>query len=341
VGLDLGDTYSSLCVLDEEGNIVEEGRVRTTASALTRRFQGLVPSRVVLEVGTHSPWVSRLVAALGHEVVVANPRAVRLIAESDHKQDRTDAEHLARLGRLDPHLLAPIRHRGQKAQEDLAFIRSRHSLVRARTALINHVRGAVKAHGGRLPACSAPAFPRKVVASLPEGLRPALLPHLELIALLTRQIAATDRQVEALCTERYPETTLLRQVPGVGPLTTLTYVLTLEDPSRFRRSRDVGPYLGLTPRQRQSGARSPQLPISKAGDCYLRQLLVGCAHYILGPFGPDSDLRRWGLRYAPPGARNAKHRAVVAVARKLAVLLHRLWVTGEVYQPLRQGEQVA
>jgi transposase len=340
VGLDLGDAYSSLCVLDQEGEIVEEGRVRTTSSALQRRFQGLTPSRVVLEVGTHSPWVSRLVAALGHEVIVANARAVRLIAESDRKRDRTDAERLARLGRLDPCLLAPIRHRGQKAQEDLAFIRSRASLVRARTALINHVRGAAKSYGGRLPACSAPAFPRKVVTSLPEGLRPALLPHFENIGQLTRQIAEADRQVEALC-ELYPETRLLRQVPGVGPLTALSYVLTLEDPSRFRRSRDVGPYLGLTPRQRQSGTCSPQLPISKAGDSYLRQLLVGCAHYILGPFGPDSDLRRWGLRYAPPGARNAKHRAVVAVARRLAVLLHRLWVTGEVYQPLGQEQQAA
>ena len=340
VGVDLGDAYSSFCVLNQEGEIVEEGRVRTTASALERRFQGLPSSRVVLEVGTHSPWVSRLIAGLGHEVIVANARAVRLIAESDRKRDRTDAERLARLGRLDPCLLAPIQHRGQKAQEDLAFIRGRASLVRARTALINHVRGAVKSYGGRLPRCSAPAFHHKVVASLPGGLRPALLPHLENIGQLTRQIADADSQVEAFC-ELYPETRLLRQVRGVGALTALTYVLTLEDPSRLRRSRDVGPYLGLTPRQRQSGTFSPQLPISKAGDCYVRQLLVGSAHYILGPFGPDTDLRRWGLGHAPPGARGAKNRSVVAVARRLAVLLHRLWVTGEVYQALGQEEQAA
>lgn len=341
MGLDLSDRYSRFCLLDADGTVAEEGRVRTTTPALQQRLSTLAPCRIVLEVGTHSPWVSRLAAEAGHEVIVANPRAVRLIAESDRKQDRTDAEQLARLGRLDPRLLAPIRHRGEQAQEDLACIRSRASLVRARTALINHVRGVVKAHGGRLPACSASVFSRKGAAHLPAGLRPALLPHLELIAQLTRQIAAADQQVETLGSERYPETGVLRQVAGVGPLTALTYVLTLEDPRRFRRSREVGPYLGLTPRQRQSGGRAPQLPISKAGDRYLRQLLVGCAHYILGPFGPDSDLRRWGLRYAPKGARNAKHRAVVAVARKLAVLLHRLWVTGEVYQPLRQEEQAA
>lgn len=340
-GLDLSDRYSSFCILDADGAVAEEGRVRTTTLALQRRFSTLAPGRVVLEVGTHSPWVSRLAAEAGHQVIVANPRAVRLIAESDRKQDRTDAEQLARLGRLDPRLLAPIRHRGQQAQEDLASIRSRHSLVRARTALINHVRGVVKAHGARLPTCSAPAFHRKVAEHLPVGLQPALLPHLEVIAQLTNQIAAADHQVEALGAERYPETRLLRQVAGVGPLTALTYLLTIEDPRRFRRSREVGPYLGLTPRQRQSGARAPQLPISKSGDRYLRQLLVGCAHYLLGPFGPDSELRRWGLRYAPKGARNAKHRAVVAVARRLAVLLHHLWVTGEVYQPLRREGQAA
>ena len=214
---------------------------------------------------------------------------------------RPDAEQLARLGRIDPALLNPIRHRGQQAQQDLALIRSRDSLVRTRTALINHVRGAVKAHGGRLPRCSAPAFPRKAADAIPEELRLALLPHLELIAHLSREITAADRAVEQLIAERYPDARALRQVPGVGPLTALTFVLTLEDPARFRRSRQVAAYLGLTPRQRQSGERSQQLGIAKAGDRHLRRLLVSCAHYILGPFGPDSDLRRWGLRYAPRG----------------------------------------
>jgi transposase len=331
--------YSSLCVLDADGQVIEEGRVRTTTTALARRF-AISRCRVVIEVGTHSPWVSRLLASLGHEVVVANPRRVRLIAESDHKTDRADAEQLARLGRLDPELLSPIAHRGVTAQEDLALIRSRDSLVAARTALINHVRGVVKSYGARLPACSAASFHRKVAPAIPEGLRPALDPHLSTIAHLSAEIAKAYRAIETRIAERYAEARALQQVPGVGPLTALTFILTLEDPARFHRSRQVGAYLGLTPRQRESGGRAPQLRISKAGDTHLRRLLVSCAQYILGPFGPDSDLRRWGMRHGAETAGRARKRAVVGVARRLAVLLHRLWSTGEVYEPIR-GATVA
>ena len=335
IGIDVGDTWSQICVVDAGGTVVEEARVRTTAQAVHSRF-GLAPrSRVVLEVGTHSPWLSRLLAELGHEVIVANPGRVRLIVASATKHDRADAEHLARLGRIDPALLAPARHRGLQAQRDLAVIRARDSLVRVRTSLINHVRQAVKSQGGRLLACAAAAFTRKVPDAIPAALAPVLAPHLTVIADLSAQIVQADRAIVRLGAEVYPETQLLRQVAGVGPLTALTFILTIDDPHRFPTSRAVGAYLGLVPRQRASGQRQPQLRITKAGDQLLRRLLVGAAHYVLGPFGPDTDLRRWGLRYAPPGARNAKKRAVTAVARRLAVLLHRLWVTGEVYEPLR------
>jgi transposase len=334
VGLDISDTYSSVCVVDNDGEVVEEGRVRTTKAALTRRFS-IARCRIVLEVGTHSPWVSRLLAELGHEVIVANPRNVRLIAESDRKHDRGDAEQLARLGRLDPQLLSPIQHRGIGAQEDLALIRSRDNLVAARTTLVNHTRGVVKAHGDRLPSCSTTAFHRKAGPAIPDGLKPSLLPHIELIAHLTAEIARADSTIDARIAERYREARGLQQVPGVGPITALAFVLTLEDPSRFRQSRQVGAYLGLTPRQRDSGASSPQLRISKAGDAHVRRLLIACAHYILGPFGPDTDLRRWGMQHGAGAKGNARKRAVVGVARKLAVLLHRLWSTGEVYEPLR------
>lgn len=333
IGLDISDAYTSLCMVDEEGNVIEEGRVRTTTPALARRFSVVPPCRIILEVGTHSPWMSRLLAGLGHEVIVANPRRVRLIAESDRKRDRTDAELLARLGRVDPGLLRPIQHRGPEAQQDLALLRARDTLVRARTNLINHARGAVKAAGSRLPACSAASFHRKAELHLPVALRAVLLPIVSMVAELTARIHDYDRQVERLA-EGYPAERLLRQVRGVGPLTALAFLLVIEEPTRFRKSREVGPYLGLVPRQSQSGEREPQLPITKAGDPLLRRLLVQSAHYILGPFGPDSELRRWGLRLAGSGSSRGKKRAVVAVARKLAVLLHRLWVTGEVYQPL-------
>jgi len=333
VGIDLGDKRSNLYVLSPEGELIEETRIPTTEPAFRRKFASLPPCRVAMEAGTHSRWASRLLEQLGHEVLVANPRKLRLIYGNPRKADEADAEHLARLARLDPQLLSPIRHRGPEAQAHLTVIRSRDSLVRARTLLINHVRGSVKSSGARLLACSADSFHHRVEPSIPAELQPALLPIVQTIASLTAQIHAYNRQIEQLCQEHYPETRHLRQVSGVGPITALAYVLTLDDPDRFRKSREVAPALGLVPKRDQSGSRDPQLRITKTGDSYLRRLLVGSAQYILGPFGPDCDLRRWGLKLAQRGGKNAKKRAVVAVARKLAVLLHRLWVTGEVYDP--------
>lgn len=337
IGLDLGDKYSRLCVLDAGGEEVESSRVRTTPEAMRQRFAGMAVSRVALEVGTHSPWVQRLLEECGHEVMVANARKLRMIYQNESKDDGVDAESLARVARMDPKLLRPIRHRGQRAQQDLAMLRSRAALVRARTMLVNHVRGSVKSFGGRVKTCSTGSFAKQAVGQVPAELRSALRSVLELIAALTERIRRYDKQIAGLAGACYPETQLLRQVPGVGALTATSYVLTLEDPRRFRRSRCVGAYLGLRPRRSQSGDRDPELRISKTGDTDLRRLLVGAAHYILGPFGPDTDLRRWGEALAARGKKNAKKRAVVAVARKLAVLLHRLWLTGEVYEPLRQS----
>ena len=334
IGLDLGDTTTEGCVLDASGAELERFRTRTTRARLVPTVARYPGARVILEVGSQSPWVSRALTAAGCDVIVANARRVRLIAENDTKSDRLDAALLARLGRLDPALLAPIQHRGEQAQRDLSLVRTRAGLVGIRTQLINRVRGVAKALGHRLVTCAAETFPARVRAH-PDG---ATLPGVEVLLALLEQLTATirqfDRELTTLATTRYPVTQVLRQVPGVGPLTALTYVLTLEDPARFPRSRTVGAYLGLRPKRRDSGAQRPELRITKAGDVLLRRYLVTAAHYILGPFGPDTDLRRWGLALASHGGKAAKKRAVVAVARKLAVLLHRLWVTGEVYEPL-------
>ena len=335
VGLDVGDRYSHLCLLDAGGDVIEEGRLPTTPVALERRFAQARRMRIVLEIGTHSPWISRLLSACGHEVIVANARRVRLIAESNSKNDRSDAEALARIGRLDPALLAPIRHRGPAAQRDLAVLRARAVLVRVRTQLVNHVRGAVKSVGGRLPMCSAESIPKRACDTLPADLSPALAPVLAMIETVTREVRAYDRRVTALVADRYPEAAHLQHVPSIGPLTALCYVLTVEDPTRFRQSRSMGAYVGLRSKQHASSDSAPELRITKAGDAMLRQLLVCAAQYTLGPFCPDSDLRRWGLSLAARGRKNAKKRAVVAVARKLAVLLHRLWITGAAYEPFR------
>lgn len=341
IGLDLGDKHTEACVMDGSGEVLETFRVRTTQVALDRALARFEASRIVLEVGTHSPWVSRRVTAAGHEVIVANPRRVRLIAENDSKNDRFDAELLARLGRVDPSLLSPIVHRGEQAQRDLVLIRARDGLVRARSQLINQVRGFAKSLGSRCPTSSTEAFPQRVRATQPGDLFPGLSTMLAMIEQLTAEIRSMDREVERLCKERYPETAILRQVKGVGAITALAFVLTLEDPHRFAKSRSVGAYLGLRPRQRDSGEQRPQLRITKAGDALLRRLLVTAAHYVLGPFGPDTELRRFGLRLAERGGTSAKKRAVVAVARRLAVLLHRLWITGEVYEPLAYKGHVA
>ena len=339
-GLDLGDKYSYLCLLDtQSGEVVEEGRISTNPKALQRRFSNCEPMRIAIEAGTHWPWISRLLKDLGHEVLVANPRKLKLIYGQGRKNDRFDAQNLARLARLDPKLLAPLKHRSETVQAHLAIVRWREALIEARAKLINHLRGTVKSFGSRLPKCSSPTFHKKVGAHVPKPLRPIFEPLLKTIALMTQSIQEYDRQLEVLAEESYPETKLLRRVHGIGTLTALTFVLTLEDPSRFGTARTVGAYLGLVPSKDQSGERDPQKHISKQGNGLLRKLLVGSAHRILGPFGEDSDLRRHGLKICERGGKNAKKRAAVAVARKLSVLLHRLWVSGEVYEPLYNAKR--
>ena len=245
-----------------------------------------------------------------------------------------DAELLARLARLDPKLLSAIVHTSERVQVDRAVLRSRDVLVRSRAQLINHVRGTTKAMGHALAKCSSPCFAQRAESEIPSSLAPALSGVIEQIAVLTDGIRAYDREIDALATQSYPETQLLVQVGGVGVLTALGFVLKLGSPVRLGRNRMAGPYLGLVPRLDQSGDRNPQLRITKTGDAYVRRLLVGSAQYILGPFGPNCDLRRYGERLAQRGGRNAKKRAVVAVARKLAVLLLHLWRNAEVYDPL-------
>ncbi len=333
IGLDLGDKFSYITIVDQDGELIEESRLPTTKTSFHRKFSTLQKCRIAMEVGAHSRWASHLLRDLGHDVLVANARKLRAIYSNPRKGDRADAETLARLARLDPELLSPIHHRSPQAQADLAVLRSRDAIVRCRTLLINHARDIVKAFGSRLPSCTADSFAHKVASDIPEPLQPALAPVLDTIASLTHQIKAYDQKIEALCSQRYPQTKLLRRISGVGPLTSLAFILTLENPDRFCRSREVGPAVGLVPRRDQSGDRDPQLRITKTGNSYLRRLLVSSAQYILGPFGPDCDLRRWGLRLAERGGKNAKKRAVVAVARKLAILLHHLWKTGEIYDP--------
>jgi transposase len=337
IGCDLGDKQSELCILLPNGELQRSEPIKTTRRAFTKFF--IRPqAHVIIEVGTHSRWVSELLKQLGHKITVANPRRLKLISQSSQKRDLKDAELLARLGKADEALLSPVEHRGPEAQADLAVTKARDVLVRTRTKLVNHARGLVKGFGERLPSCAPESFHRRARAEIPAELKPALDPLLSVLDRLDEEIAALDDQVKLLA-KKYPDVEVIAQPNGVGILTALVFLLTVEDKSRFKSSRTVGAFIGCTPKRDQSGDTDKQLGITKSGDSFMRRLAVGSANYILGPFGRDSDLRRWGLELAKRGGKNAKKRAKVAVARKLVVLMHRLWVTGEVYEPLGYRER--
>lgn len=333
VGVDISDRSCEIAVLDAAGNDLETAKVATTEDAVRRFFRNLEPSRVAMEVGTHSPWMSRIVEELGHEVYVANARKLRAIWDSDFKSDRTDARLLAEIVLFRPALLRPIKHRGDAARLDLMLIRSRAALVKVRTSLINHIRGTVKAFGGRLTSSDAVQFHNRI-DEVPEPLRELLDPVMKLLKETTAWIRGYEERIVKQL-ESDPEAARLLQVPNVGPITVLAYMNTIEDPNRFPNGRKVACYLGLVPRRDQSGEQDRQLRITKAGDRSLRALLVQCANSTLKPRSGDSDLKRWGLALAERGGKNAKKRAVVAVARKLSVLLLKLWRTGAKYEPFR------
>lgn len=342
VGLDVSDRKSAMVALGDDGQVIDRQVIATRAPELDAWASGVAPTIVVIEAGPHSPWMSRLLSRHGHDVVVANPAKIPSISRSRAKSDWRDAEHLARLGRFDRKMLCEIRHRSEELQKDLQVIRSRDAAVRARSRLVSYVRASVKAHGHRIGSCSTDAFARRARIAMPPEMLEIMTAILDAIDGLSAAIHTYDRKIDELARTRYPDTKWLMQIKGVGALTALAFVLVLGDASRFASSRMVGPYLGLTPARDQSGELDPQKGISKEGDRLMRRLLVQSGHYILGPFGPDCDLRRHGEAIAARGGKNAKKRAAVAVARKLAVLLHHLWITRETYFPLMsQAKQTA
>lgn len=333
--MDLGDKKNAVCVLDEKGKELEKKMITNNKKDLKKLIDRYRKNdiKTAIETGTHSPWVSRFLEELSCEVLIGNSRKLRMIYKSDQKSDFRDAEMLARIARFDPHLLSPIKHRSEECHADLTMIKSRDLIMNSRNQMINNVRSMVKVFGFRLPKCSTNAFHKRVRSLVPKILEMALFPILDSIEHLTCQLKKYDKIIIKLSEEKYPETKNINQIKGVGPISALAYVLTLETTDKFKKSRDVGPFLGMVPRRDQSGMSDKQLPITKAGNKYMRQLLVNCVHYILGPFGKDCDLRRFAERIMARGGKNAKKRAIVAVARKLAVLMHKLWKTGDVYDP--------
>lgn len=337
LGVDLGDKKHCVCVLDQDGNILREFSITNTLAAVARLAADYPKARLAMEVGTHSPWISRQLTARGMEVFVANARKLRAIYTNERKCDKSDARMLARLARVDPALLHPVTHGGEAAQRDLLLVKLRDTLVRQRVQGICAIRASLKALGLRLASPSGGAFTAKARPALAEApeLLAAVEPCLRVIDELSARVSDLDRAIAHTIKTRYPQAQKLQQITGVGPITSLSYVLTIEDAQRFADARDVGAYLGLVPRRDQSGTIDKELSISKSGNRYLRSLLVQSAHYILGVFGPDCDLRRHGLKLAARGGKAAKKKAIIAIARKLAVVMLALWKTQADYQPLR------
>jgi len=338
VGIDLGDKYGKFAVLEQGDDFVEQGQVAMTEAGLRRQFGHWQPALMAIEAGTQTRWVEKLLQEMGHEVIVANPRELRALTQSAKKNDAEDARKLARYARADVKLLKPVQLRSEAAQLELLKLQTRDLLVRTRAQLAGTVRGLVKGFGVRVPKCTTQGFAVRAGQSLPEPLRTTLQPVLDVVELLTALVKEADGQVKAMVADN-AVASRLDGVAGVGVVTAMAFVLTIEDASRYPRSRDVGAGFGLTPRSDESGESKPQLGITKQGNGLMRRLLVQCAQRLLGPKGQDCAIRRWGLKLAGEGKnKRLKQRAVVAVARKLAVVMHRLWVTGEKFVAFPGGQ---
>jgi len=339
IGMDLGDRSHHYCVLDHSsGEVIKEGTVMNDRLGLEEFFRKYPHSRVIMECGMQSPWISRFIRNLGAEVIVANPRKVKAIYKAERKSDKRDAVMLARIGRVDVELLFPIKHGSEEAQKEMLAIKMRDALVRQRVSLINTIRFTLKSLGLRVKCTDTRAFHKRAYQEIPQEHLEVFTPLLDLLEGYTDQIKRYQKQFDEIA-ENNEITQRLMQIRGIGSITALAFMHKVEDPSRFKKVRDVGAYLGLVPKRDQSGDTDKQLRISKAGDHYLRRLLISAAQYIMGPFGEECDLRAFGEKLAASGGARAKKRAVVAVARKLSTLMLTLWKKHDT--PYQQHYQTA
>ncbi|MEX1309196.1 MAG: IS110 family transposase [Candidatus Sulfomarinibacteraceae bacterium] len=328
-GIDLHQNETEICVIDDDGTVIERARIKTSRTSFKRRFDGQTPMKVVLEAGGSSPWVSRLIASMGHDVVVCAPRRVRLIAESTMKTDEIDAEVLARLVRVDQGFLGRVTHRSESAQLQRGLMTARTALVNARSKWVHSTRGLLRSFGFRVPGGSTGLFhARCAKVEMPDDLRAVVQPLLNQIERVSEEIQALEERLEATASTN-PVVHHLQSVPGVGTIVSMYYVASIDDPDRFPRSRDVAAFFGLRPSFRGSADVCHYGKITKEGDPEMRRLLIQAAHGMINSRKPCA-LQQWALNLA---ARRGKKKALVALARKIAVLLHHLWATGEVFQP--------
>lgn len=335
VGIDLGDRKSVACIYANGTTTLFEFAM--TPEGVEEAFPRGKFGKVALEAGAQSGWVSHVLEKQGYAPLVANPRKLNAIFANERKSDRNDAILIAKLAAADSSLLYPITHRSALTQLALNVLRARDAAVAGRVRLTNTIRSMGKSVGFRYPPGTSAGFAGKEHFTPPE-LGRATEGLFAMCRSFNAQIKAYDGQLEEMCETEFPDAGRLRQVNGVGPVVSLAFVLTLDTAGRFKNGRSVAAYLGLTPRRDQSGNSDKQLRISKTGNGFARRLLVQAAQHILGPRGTDCDLRRWGRAKLERGGKNGRKRVVTAVARKLAVLLFRLWKTGTPWVPLHNAE---
>lgn len=329
VGIDVANKASAICVIDEQGEVVRRAEVATEVYELNKTLAGLDEARVVIESCPLAEWLAEVVEAGGHEAVIIDARAARHLVSSKKKTDARDAHTLAQLARTGWY--NAVHRKSREARLLRSQLQARQGLVRTRKAMDSQVRGLLRAQGLRLGRVSAGEFAERVRALAGERV-PGLLPYLEPLLSLYEQALVEARRLKREL-ERGSRREALRRrlqsVPGVGPLVSQVYVATVDEPGRFEHAEQVADYAGLTPRVSQSGESCYRGRITKEGDQLLRWHLVEAAHVLL-THGRDCRLKRWGLALQ---RRKGAGKARVAVARKLAILLWRLWMTGERFEP--------
>jgi transposase len=331
-GLDVSLEEVSICVVDGAGSVVREARVASEPEAVAQWFSGLgLPmARVGLEAGPLSPWLHSELVARGLPAVCIETRRMRSATElMAVKTDRVDARVIAQAMRVGWY--TPVHVKSSWSQELRLLLRNRKTVQQQRVALDNEIRGSLKAFGIKLGLVSEARFGETVWRAI-EAQRAELLkmvePLLRLRLELRRAYAVLHRQV-LMAARQSPICRQLMTAPGVAAVVSLTYVTGVDDPARFRRSGAVAPHFGLTPRKYASGTVDRNGPISKAGDEMVRQALYQAAHTLLTRVQRWSALKAWGMQIAK---RRGLRRATVAVARKLAIILHRMWTRGEAFR---------
>jgi transposase len=340
VGIDIGDKYLQVCEIDAD-DVVTGGRFVSTESKLREQFEGRERRRIIVEMGSSTRWIAELLRSLGHEVLIVDPRRIKLISGSLYKDDKVDALTLALLGTEAPRLLKTVPLRDLEHQKALTLVRARACAVTGRTRVINSLRGMLKPYGYRIPKSATSTLVSWLNETLDAEILPLIQPLLGLLETSDIQIGRYDKEAKQLLPKLAPEAVRLCEIPGVGPITALYFAALIGNPERFRKARDVGSYLGLCRRRDDSGEHRSELRITKAGDRYMRALLVNCAAQIMGPFGKESDLRTWGLKKMGGGTRVEKRKAKVALARKLSVIMLTLWKSGASYDRFHQTKNVA